>query len=518
MPQRTLSLAERNRLAIIRGAEQLGRAVGCTLGPGGHVVLIDDTFGRVIATKDGVTVARAVHLPDQHEQLGASILADAALKVADDAGDGTTTCVVFAVDLLKRCHSLVQAGHCPVAIGRQLGELAEVTRKILLSRSADPTGRLLQVAATSCNGDPRIIDAISAAVGHAGFDGVILIKEGHGDRIEVRAQSGIRFDRGWVSPALAPESGVIEFGLSAVLVAHKPLMTGASVIPHIRHAAGLGVPLVVVAEQVAGTALETVIGNCRSGVSRIAVVKCPGFDDRLWDNLHDVAVATGATVVDLATGSADPRWLGTCASFRQDRHSSVIQGGGGDAAAVSARLASLVASRQALPPGGYDYDRLTERIGRLRGRVAEIHAGAPTPAEAREIKDRIEDAARAVVTAMRDGIHPGGGTALLRAAREIPATAVGKAFSAALSEPARRILRNAGQPDHLAALAADVSDAWSIGVDASTGLRRDMLEIPDCTATLISAVASGSSAASVLLTAEASILLSPVTTSRKDTP
>lgn len=511
MPKK-LAFGQHAQQKMVAGARTLARAVGCTLGPSGKVVLIDDRFGRPIATKDGVTVARAVHLADPHEHMGANLLADAALKVAEEAGDGTTTCVVVAAKLLAKSFEAVIAGAVPPQFAADLGKAFQVAEEEILTRSLPVTqlgaNWIEAVAGVSGNHDKRVVDAVAGAFQHVGMDGSILIREGDSDRIVLDLQSGFRIDKGWVQPALAPETGTeITVGQSLVCVSHRPIHHGHDVLPLIQYAADRGAGLVLVCENLTGTALETVIGNHRSGAVRIVYAKPPGFDARLWDYLHDIATATGATVNDLETGELRPEWMGACQAVKQTRHMTVLVDPYGDLSAVQARVAALEDVRRK-SSNAYDRDKAVDRLGRLRGRVAEIQVGAPTPVEAREIKDRIEDACHAVRSACREGVQPGGGTALARASLEVArlATPAAMALAEAMRQPARKILRNGGVDPSLAWQAITSSGIWCRGADA-TGACCDMLAHPDPTVVVLAALRAAVSTVQTVLMAETAILI-----------
>lgn len=504
------------RREIVRGVETLARAVGCTLGPGGRAVLFEDRFGTARATRDGATVAREVHLRDQHQQLGVSLVCDAAQQVAREAGDGTTTCVVLCAALLRRLDRLVTGGTEPMRLAQEVVAAGRVAESILLAHSqpADAAEWVARVASVACKADQQIVQAVCRAYYHVGHAGVILLQEGHGGVVETEVRTGFRIDRGFAAPALIPESGRIVLQDPAVLVTTRTIVDGEELLGCLRACAEAGRPLVVVCDAIAGAALATVLGNVRAGAIKAAVVRAPGFEDRQWNFLHDLATWCGATVQDHATSLSrelDPSMMGWCARLEQGRDHTVLHDpAGGNQRAVDDRIAALELLRDSTP-SEYDRDKAVERIGRLRGRIVEIRAGAPTQIEAREIRDRVEDAIGAVRVAYREGVQPGGGTALWRAAAIMLGklkTRGARALAAAMAEPRALLLRNAGvreiPPVPLAGF--EWRADWRLGLD-HTGTLQDMLRYPDPTAVVRSALRAACSTAATILTADTAVLL-----------
>lgn len=507
-----LAFGHAARDTIVAGINLLDRAVGCTLGPGGRIVLIEDSFGRVIATKDGVTVARATHVTDQHLQLGILLIQEAALKVAEELGDGTTTCVVVAAELIRQAHRLVGSGADPVQLAAEIRAAERVARNVIMQHShpVDGDHRFAALLAhVSGNGDERVTKVVSDAFGWVGVSGVMLLREAVGQGITLSRQDGFHIPKGWPQPALAPESGTITLERGAfVLICNRTLFHGDDLMPCLQHAAERGAGIVIVCEQIVGDALETIVGNCRTDALQAVVVRPPGFDSRLFDFMHDLAMWCGATVQDLYTGMQGeilPDLMGYVGRVEQTRDSTTLFVPAETSMAnIQDRLAALEVQRAS--GNAYDRDKAIERIGRLRGRVAVIEAGAPTPAEALEVKYRIEDALCAVRAAYRDGIQPGGGTALYRASRQLPDTPGGRCLAAAMRAPARRIATNAGtDPMHVEG--ATSNEHWHLGCDAY-GLECSMLSLPDPTAVVIGALRSAVSSATTLLTAETAVMLS----------
>lgn len=510
MTPRNITHSTKARDALVRGANTLARAVGATLGPSGRIVLIDDRFGRVVATKDGVTVAKAVHLPNQEEQMGASLLRDAAIKVAETCGDGTTTCVVMAAKLLEEATKLVHGGADLVKLVREIEDAAGCAENLIMSRSqpAIGVGWDQRIANVSGNHDPRVTQSVALAFDHVGANGSISIRDGNTDRIEVDRQEGFRIERGHFAAGLTPESGLIELEDALVLITNRTLTSGVELIPILQAAAAANLSLLIVCDGLVGEALETVTGNHRAGSIRVAAVRAPGFEGRQWDMLHDLAVWCDAEVQDIATGRLDAAKLGAVANVTQDRSRTILRNPiGQNVPALTSRIKNLESVRDTTS-NEYDLDKAIERIGRLRGRVVEIRVGAPTETEAREIKDRIEDALHAVRIAHRDGVQPGGGTALLRAAHwlEMKQTLGAQAVRTALREPAAKIARNAGTPEHLAPMTVAIDLSWNTGCTAD-GEPVDMMQFPDPTAVVVGALRAAVSVVTTLLLAETSITI-----------
>lgn len=514
MTTRKLAFGDRARDKLIRGVDKLDRAVGCTLGPGGRIVLIEDQFGKVIATKDGVTVARAAYWPDQHEYLGAQLLQEAALKVAEEHGDGTTTCVVIGAELLRQAHKLIGAGYDPMRVAAEIREAHRIAANAIMANSTavDGDARFAAlVAHVSGNGDQRVTEAVSQAFAYVGASGVILLREGTGQRVELSRQEGFHIPKGWPHAQLAPESGKIRLEHSLVLVVNRVIYQPHQLMPCLEHAAERGMGIVIVCENVVGDALETVTQNCRNNGLQAIVAKPPGFDSRLFDFMQDLAVWCGATVQDLYTGfegAIDPSMMGLVEAAEQSAHATILYGAGGDerGGELARRIAALEMQRS--HGTAYDRDKAVERIGRLRGRVATIDVGAPTEVEAAEVKFRVEDAIYAVRSAYRDGIQPGGGTALYRASLLLPETPGGRALSLAMRAPATRILRNAGTDPAVLLEQIERGAHWGMGCDAY-GIPCSMLSLPDPTAVVMGSLQAAVSSASTLMTADAAVLLTP---------
>lgn len=497
---------------LVKGAKILAKAVGATLGPNGRIVLIEDKFGKVIATKDGVTVARSITLPNNEQNMGVKLLADAALKVATECGDGTTTCVVIAAELLERCDQLVRAGVCPVKLTNEVRAAAAAAENLLWSNSmpipSNATEQMVAlVANVSCNGDERAVRAVVEAYRHVGVEGVIQLRDGDGDRVEVEIENGMQIDRGWHIPALASKDGQpITMENMAVLVAKRVISDAGEIAPLMQAAANVGMGLLVICEAIIGSSQETLIGNHKTDTMRCMTVMPPGFDDRQWDLMADIAAWCGAEVQDINTGRLSSQCLGIVASVTQDRHRTVLTLGRDPGPEVKQRIAALERARKGA--NDYDRDKLTSRIGRLRGRLATIKSGAPTETEAREIKDRIEDGINAVRVAFRGGVQPGGGTAFLRCGLLPHQTDGDRALAAALEAPAAKLYRNGGDDGTKLAMARSVASSqgllWSEGLDAN-GVRCSMLSFPDPTEVVVGAMRSAVSTVVTMLMAETSV-------------
>ena len=505
-----LSFGAYAREKLVRGARILSRAVGCTLGPGGRVVIMEDRFGKPIVTKDGVSVARAVHLADAHEHMGASLLADAALKVADEAGDGTSTCVVMASELLFQATRMVTAGANPAELAAQMDQAFRLAENTIMSNSlavaGDPRFAAL-VAHVSGNGDERVTNVVANAYKHVGTNGVILLEEGSGDRVELHLQDGFRIHKGWPQDALAPaDHDRIEIQEAMVLIASRTIWHAEDIMRCIQHAAQHDRGLLIVCENLVGDALETVVGNCRNADFQAAVVRPHGYGDKQWQFMHDLALWCGGRVQDKETGWLVPEDMGVVARVEQARDWTLLNGPTNNKGQLEARISQLD-HIVATTTDQYDRDKAVERLGRLRGSIASIKAGAPTPSEAREVKDRVEDALNAARVAYRDGIQPGGGIALWRASEMVGFDEGATCLSRAMRAPAQRIARNAGTEPSVFAQAMDQRTEWAWGSDAY-GEVCNMLSLPDPTAVVVSALRAAVSTVRTLLLAEAAVTLS----------
>ena len=448
------------RDAMKRGADQLADAVKVTLGPKGRNVIIDKKFGTPQVTKDGVTVAKEVELEDKFENMGAQLVKEVASKTNEQAGDGTTTATVLAQAIINVGLKNVAAGANPMDLKRGIDKAVETVVADLRKRSqavGDDYSKVEQVGTVSANNDGQIGKLIADAMSKVGKDGVITVEEAKGTETEVKVVEGMQFDRGYISPYFITDGDKMEAGLSNayVLITDKKVSTMKDLMPVLEPIARNGQELLIIAEDVDGEALTTLVVNRLRGSLKVAAVKAPGFGDRRKEMLQDIAVLTGGTVISEERGftleNATLDMLGKAEKITLTKENTTIVGGKGDAKAISERAESI---RKQISTTTSDYDRekLQERLGKLAGGVAVLYVGAPTEVEMKEKKDRVEDALNATRAAVEEGYLPGGGVAYIRAidslaglkgANDDETTGI-RIIERALEEPLRQIAANAG--------------------------------------------------------------------------
>ena len=448
------------RDAMKRGADKLADAVKVTLGPKGRNVIIDKKFGTPQVTKDGVTVAKEVELEDKFENMGAQLVKEVASKTNEQAGDGTTTATVLAQAIINVGLKNVAAGANPMDLKRGIDKAVETVVADLRKRSqavGDDYSKVEQVGTVSANNDGQIGKLIADAMSKVGKDGVITVEEAKGTETEVKVVEGMQFDRGYISPYFITDGDKMEAGLSNayVLITDKKVSTMKDLMPVLEPIARNGQELLIIAEDVDGEALTTLVVNRLRGSLKVAAVKAPGFGDRRKEMLQDIAVLTGGTVISEERGftleNATLDMLGKAEKITLTKENTTIVGGKGDAKAISERAESI---RKQISTTTSDYDRekLQERLGKLAGGVAVLYVGAPTEVEMKEKKDRVEDALNATRAAVEEGYLPGGGVAYIRAidslaglkgANDDETTGI-RIIERALEEPLRQIAANAG--------------------------------------------------------------------------
>ena len=448
------------RDAMKRGADQLADAVKVTLGPKGRNVIIDKKFGTPQVTKDGVTVAKEVELEDKFENMGAQLVKEVASKTNEQAGDGTTTATVLAQAIINVGLKNVAAGANPMDLKRGIDKAVETVVADLRKRSqavGDDYSKVEQVGTVSANNDGQIGKLIADAMSKVGKDGVITVEEAKGTETEVKVVEGMQFDRGYISPYFITDGDKMEAGLSNayVLITDKKVSTMKDLMPVLEPIARNGQELLIIAEDVDGEALTTLVVNRLRGSLKVAAVKAPGFGDRRKEMLQDIAVLTGGTVISEERGftleNATLDMLGKAEKITLTKENTTIVGGKGDSKAISERAESI---RKQISTTTSDYDRekLQERLGKLAGGVAVLYVGAPTEVEMKEKKDRVEDALNATRAAVEEGYLPGGGVAYIRAidslaglkgANDDETTGI-RIIERALEEPLRQIAANAG--------------------------------------------------------------------------
>ena len=508
----------RERLAL--GVDKLANAVKVTLGPKGRNVLIEKAYGAPVITKDGVTVAKEIELEDKFENMGAQLVREVAAKTNDAAGDGTTTATVLAQAIYREGVKLVAAGRNPMPIKRGIDKaVAAITAE--LSNIAKPTRdqrEIAQVGTISANSDATIGNIIAEAMGRVGKEGVITVEEAKGLETTLDTVEGMQFDRGYLSPYFVtdPEKLVCELENPFILVQEKKISTMKEMLPVLEQVAKMNRPLVIIAEDVDGEALATLVVNKLRGTLQVAAVKAPGFGDRRKAMLQDIAILTGGTVASEEMGVKLENFtlanLGTAKRVRIDKDNTVIVDGGGQAADIKARVAQI---RVQIGEATSDYDRekLQERLAKLVGGVAVIKVGAATETERKEKKDRVEDALNATRAAVAEGIVPGGGTAYIRCLSALDAIEATEEEMAgvniirrAVEEPLRQIAANAGfEGSVIVEKVREGKDGY--GFNAATGEFEDLLAAGIIDPKQVSrfALQHASSVASLLLTTECAI-------------
>jgi chaperonin GroEL len=514
------------RESLRSGVEQIANAVRVTLGPKGRNVVLDKKWGSPVITNDGVTIAKEVELKDPYENMGAQLLREVAQKTQDIAGDGTTTATILAHSIVVQGLRAVTAGSNPMQLkqGIELAVDAVVGDLKRQSKAIKTRDEIAQVATISANNDPTIGGLIADAMEKVGKEGVITVEEAKGTETTLDVVEGMRFDRGYLSPYFVSEPEKMEcvFEDALILIHDKKLSAMKDLLPLLEKVLGTGKPLLIIAEDMEGEALATLVVNRLRGVLTVCAVKAPGFGDRRKEMLDDIAILTGGSVISEDLGikleTAAVKDLGQAKRIVIDKDNTTVIGGLGKAAAIKERAKQL---RKQIEDTTSDYDRekLQERLARLTGGVAVIRVGAMTELEMKERKARVEDAVSATRAAVEEGIVPGGGTALLRAAKSLDAltelTADQKIgvdiVRSCLEEPIRAIANNAGFEGSVIATTIK-SLKGPMGFNADTGETEDLVKagIVDPTKVTRSALQNAASIGSLILTTEALIADKPV--------
>ncbi|HSN13640.1 MAG TPA: chaperonin GroEL [Anaeromyxobacteraceae bacterium] len=521
MAAKEIVFDQRARELILRGVNTLADAVKVTLGPKGRNVVIERSYGSPLVTKDGVTVAKEVEVEDRLENMGAQMVKEVASKTSDKAGDGTTTATVLARAIYEEGLKLVSAGHNPMDLKRGIDAAVETVVAELKKQSKPTQGKkdIAQVGTISANGDETIGNIIADAMEKVGKEGVITVEEAKGLQTTLDVVEGMEFDRGYVSPYFVTnaERMIAEIEDPYILITERKISAMADLIPILEKVARAGKPLLMIAEDVDGEALATLVVNKLRGTLNVCAVKAPGFGDRRKEMLKDVAVLTGGTVVAEELGlkleQVALEDLGRARRVVVEKESTTLVDGAGKKADVEARIKTI---RKQIEDTTSDYDRekLQERLAKLVGGVAVINVGAATETEMKEKKARVEDALHATRAAVEEGIVPGGGVAYLRG---LPAVAAldlpdgDQRFGVqivlrALEEPARRIAENAGWEGPVV-IARIKEGAGAFGFNAQTEVFEDLEKagVIDPTKVSRTALQNAASVASLLLTTEASV-------------
>ena len=509
------------RTKMLKGVNILANAVKVTLGPKGRNVVLDKSFGAPTITKDGVSVAKEIELDDKFENMGAQMVKEVASKANDEAGDGTTTATVLAQSIVTEGLKSVAAGMNPMDLKRGIDKavLAAVEELKALSTDCADSKAIAQVGTISANSDAEVGDIIAQAMEKVGKEGVITVEEGQALQNELDVVEGMQFDRGYLSPYFInnQESGAVELDSPYILLVDKKISNIRELLPTLEAVAKGGKPLLIIAEDVEGEALATLVVNNMRGIVKVAAVKAPGFGDRRKAMLQDIAILTGGTVISEEIGleleKVQLEDLGTAKRVVINKDNTTVVDGAGEEAAIEARC-EQIRGQIADSTSDYDKEKLQERLAKLSGGVAVIKVGAATEVEMKEKKDRVEDALHATRAAVEEGVVPGGGVALVRAAAKL-ADLTGdnedqthgiKLALRAMEAPLRQISINSGA--EASVVVNEVKNgSGNYGYNAGNDTYGDMLEmgILDPTKVTRSALQFASSIASLMITTEAMV-------------
>jgi len=512
------------RNALARGVEKLTDAVKVTMGPRGRNVLIQKSYGSPVLTKDGVSVAREVELKDKLEDMGAQLVKEVSANTADEAGDGTTTATVLANAIFSEGLRNITAGANPVEVKRGMDKACDAILENLKSASKAIDGKedIAQVATISANSDRAIGDMIAEAMDKVGQDGVITVEEAKGINDELDVVEGMQFDRGYLSPYFITnaEKMIAEIENPWILLADSKISSLKDLLPVLEQVQKTSRPLLIIAEDVEGEALSTLVVNKLRGVLNISAVKAPGFGDRRKAMLQDIATLTAGTVISEETGhtleGANIQMLGQAARVVIDKDNTVIVDGAGTDEAVQARIKEIKVQMETTT-SEYDKEKLQERLAKLSGGVAVIKVGAATETEMKEKKDRVDDALSATKAAVEEGIIIGGGAALVRAASKVNLELEGdqkigaEIILRAVKAPMKQIAQNAGFDTGVVVNTVETADSDTLGFNAATGEYVDMFSagIIDPLKVARVALTNATSVSSMLLTTEAAIFEIP---------
>jgi chaperonin GroEL len=525
VPAKELKFREEARNAMLQGVDVLANVVRVTLGPKGRNVILGKKFGVPVITKDGVTVAKEIELKNKYENMGAQMVREVAVKTNDKAGDGTTTATVLAQAIFREGVKNVAAGANPMAVQRgiQLATDQVVAELERMSKKIKSKEELTNVATVSANNDRHIGELISEAMDKVGKDGVVTVEESRTLQTELEIVEGMQFDRGFLSPYFVTNAERMEAILDEpyILLFDKKISAIRDLLPLLEQTAGAGRALLIIAEDIEGDALATLVVNRLRGTIKVCAVKAPAFGDRRKAILEDLAILTGGRVITEDLGikleNVTLEDLGTAKRVIVDKEATTIVEGGGDSRAIQGRVA-MIRRQIEETTSDYDKEKLQERLAKLAGGVAVVKVGAPTEIAMKEVKMRVEDALNATKAAAQEGIVVGGGVALLRAAKvlenhnhEDPDVRTGvKIVQRALQEPLRRIAENAGTEG--AVVVGEVEQLkGNKGYNAVTGAIEDLAAagIIDPTKVVRTALQNAASIAGLLLTTEAAVTDAP---------
>ena len=517
---------------MLRGVDILNNAVKVTLGPKGRNVVLDKSFGAPRITKDGVTVAKEIELEDKFENMGAQMVREVASKTSDIAGDGTTTATVLAAAIVKEGSKAVAAGMNPMDLKRGIDIAVETVIEELKKNSKKVTSNdeIAQVGTISANGDHEIGRFLAEAMKKVGNEGVITVEEAKSLETELDVVEGMQFDRGYISPYFITNADKmrVEMDDPYILINEKKLSGLNELLPLLEAVVQTGKPLLIVAEDVEGEALATLVVNKLRGGLKVAAVKAPGFGDRRKAMLQDIAVLTGGQAISEDLGikleNVTLAMLGKAKKVMIDKENTTIVNGAGKKSDIEGRIAQIKAQIEETT-SDYDREKLQERLAKLAGGVAVIRVGGATEVEVKERKDRVDDAMHATRAAVEEGILPGGGVALLRAVDALKKVRTGnedqkhgiEIVRKALSAPARQIAVNAGEDGSVIVGKILENSSYTYGFDAQGGEYVDMVKkgIIDPTKVVRQALQGASSVAGLLITTEAMVAELP---KKKDMP
>jgi chaperonin GroEL len=511
------------RAALKRGVDQLAEAVKVTLGPKGRNVVIDKKFGAPTITKDGVTVAKEIELADPLENMGAQMVKEVATKTSDLAGDGTTTATVLAQAIFREGLKNVTAGVNPMALKRGIDKAVAAVVEELKKISVPTAGKkeIAQVGSISANNDKEIGDLIAEAMEKVGKDGVITVEEAKGLETTLETVDGMQFDRGYLSPYFVTDPEKMEAVLedALILIHDKKISSMKDLLPILEKVAQLGRPLLIIAEDIEGEALATLVVNKLRGTLRVCAVKAPGFGDRRKAMLEDIAVLTGGQVVSEEVGfkleNAVVTDLGKAKRIVIDKDNSTLIDGNGSEDKIQGRVKEIKAAIDK-STSDYDKEKLQERLAKIAGGVAVINVGAATESEMKEKKARVEDALHATRAAVEEGIVPGGGVAFIRAQKALKGLKLDEAdeqigveiVRRSIEEPMRMIVQNAGGEGSIVVEKIRQSKDNNFGYNALTDTYEDLVQagVIDPTKVTRTALQNAASIAGLLLTTEALIV------------
>jgi chaperonin GroEL len=525
MAAKEIVFSDNARSKLVEGVNLLANAVKVTLGPKGRNVVLERSFGAPIVTKDGVSVAKEIELADKLQNIGAQLVKEVASRTSDAAGDGTTTATVLAQAIVREGQKYVAAGLNPLDLKRGIDKavIAAIDELKKISRPTTTSKEIAQVATISANGEESIGQRIAEAIDRVGKEGVITVEDGKSLADELDVVEGLQFDRGYLSPYFIndPDKQVAILDNPFILLHDKKVSNIRDLLPVLEQVAKAGRPLLIIAEDVEGEALATLVVNNIRGILKTVAVKAPGFGDRRKALLEDIAILTGGQVIAEETGltleKATLAELGQAKRIEVGKENTTVIDGGGDAKTIEARVKQI---RTQIEEASSDYDRekLQERVAKLAGGVAVIKVGGATEIEVKEKKDRVDDALHATRAAVEEGIVPGGGVALIRVRNAISTLKGNNADQdagvrivlRALEEPLRQIVANAGE--EASVVVAKVSQgSGNFGYNAQTGEYGDLVEsgVLDPTKVTRTALQNAASVASLLLTTDATVYEAP---------